>query len=316
MPANSSNKSEASDRLYDLLILGAGPAGLTAALYAGRAGLSVLVVEKMMAGGEIANTAWMDNFPGFPDGISGMDFSQMLEQQVLRFGAEITNGWVEKVEENGDVKKIITSAGEYSGHSLIIATGTVPRALGVPGEQNLWGRGISTCATCDGPFFRNKKVAVIGGGDSAVEEALYLTRFASKVYIIHRRDKFRVAPVLQEKVVAHPNVEVFWDRVVKEFSGAQKIENVVVEDVKEGSTLELGVDGVFLYVGRIPNSDFVSGVEKDGDGYIITNEEMETSLPGVFAAGDVRRKFLRQVVTAAADGAIAATMAIKYLSEK
>lgn len=316
MSARDPNSNAGSTKIYDLIVLGAGPAGLTAALYGARAGLKVLVLEKMLAGGEIANTAWMDNFPGFPEGISGMDFSQLLEKQALRFGTEIVSASVEKVEPKGEVKKVITSTEEHLGHSLLVASGTLPRELGVPGEDKLMGRGISFCATCDGPFFRGKKVAVVGGGDSAVEEALYLTRFASQVYIIHRRDQLRVAPALQEKAVNHPQIEVYWDSIIKEFSGEQKVEKLVLENVKDKSIPELEVDGVFLYVGRTPNSGFIEGVEKDSDGYIITNEEMETSLPGVYAAGDIRRKFLRQVVTAAADGAIAATMAIKYLTER
>jgi len=313
VPGHDTSSKNNSAGIYDLVILGAGPAGLTAAIYGGRAGLKVLVVEQMLAGGEIANTAWLDNYPGFPDGISGVEFSRLLEKQALRFGAEIVSASVEKVEARGETKRVFTSSKEYTGRTLIIATGTVPRELGVPGEDKLRGRGISFCATCDGPFFRDKKVAVVGGGDSAVEEALYLTRFASHVYIIHRRERFRVAPILQEKAVEHPRVEVYWNSIVKEFAGEQKVEKLLLENVKDANTIELDVDGVFLYVGRIPKSEFIQGIEKDEGGFIVTNEEMKTALPGVYAAGDIRRKYLRQVVTAAADGAIAASMALKHL---
>lgn len=301
------------EQKYDMLVLGAGPAGLAAAIYASRANLSVLVIEEKLSGGEIAATEQLDNYPGFPEGINGMEFGQRLEQQAERFGTKIMSASIEEVETAPEWKKVVTTAGEYYGRTLIIATGTSPRNLGVPGEDELRGRGISYCATCDGPFFRNKKVAVIGGGDAAVEEALYLTRFAEEVVLVHRRNQLRAVPYLQEKLLKHPGVKVLWDTVVKEFEGKQKLDRVVVQNVQDKSTAEVSAEGAFLYVGRIPNSSFLHGVEMDASGYIITNEEMETSVPGVFAAGDIRRKFLRQVVTAAADGAIAAMVAIRYL---
>lgn len=304
---------EKEENSYDMLILGAGPAGLTAAIYASRANLSVLVCEEKMSGGEIASTDQLDNFPGFPEGVNGMEFGQRLEQQAERFGAKIVNASIETVELEGEWKKVVTTSGEYLGRTVVIATGTQARNLGVPGEEKLRGRGISFCATCDGPFFRNKKLAVIGGGDAAVEEALYLTRFASEILLVHRRDMLRAVPYLQKMVLNHPNVKVLWDTVVKEFAGEQKLEQIVVQNVKDESTAEIPVDGAFLYVGRIPNSSFFNGVEKDANGYIITNTEMETQIPGVYAVGDIRRKFLRQVVTAAADGAIAAMVAVRFL---
>lgn len=304
---------EKQENSYDMLVLGAGPAGLTAAIYASRANLRVLICEEKLSGGEIAATEQLDNFPGFPEGINGMEFGQRLEQQALRFGAKIVSASIETVELDGERKKILTTVGEYSGRTVVVATGTKPQNLGVPGEEKLRGRGISFCATCDGPFFRGRKVAVIGGGDAAVEEALYLTRFVGGVLLVHRRDTLRAVPYLQEKLLNHPNVEVLWDTVVKGFVGEQKLEHIVVQNLRDESTQEISVDGAFLYVGRIPNSSFLSGVEKDANGYIITNEEMETSIPSVYAAGDIRRKFLRQVVTAAADGAIAAMAAVRYL---
>ncbi len=306
-------RSDKQEYSYDMLVLGAGPAGLTAAIYGSRANLSVLVCEEKLSGGEIAATEQLDNYPGFPEGINGMEFGQRLEQQALRFGAKILSASIESVDLDGEWKKVVTTAGEYFGRTVVVATGTQPRNLGVPGEEKLRGRGISFCATCDGPFFKGKKVAVIGGGDAAVEEALYLTRFAGEVLLVHRRDMLRAVPYLQEKLLSHPNVEVLWDTVVKGFAGEQKLEQITMQNVRDESTREVSVDGAFLYVGRIPNSSFLGGVEKDANGYIITNAEMETSIPGVYAAGDIRRKFLRQVVTAAADGAIAAMVAIRYL---
>ncbi len=301
--------------VYDMIILGAGSAGLTAAIYAGRAGLDVLVVENMIPGGEITSTEQMDNYPGFPEGIGGMEFGQLLERHARRFGAELLSSTIEGVELREEPKSVRTSSGMYFGRSVIVATGTSPSLLDVPGENELSGRGISFCATCDGPFFKHKRVAVIGGGDSAVEEALYLTRFAEKVFLIHRRDKLRAVQVLQDKIIKHPQVEILWDSVVSEFIGEDRLEKIIVKNVKDGSISEIPVDGTFLYVGRIPKAGFIEGVEKDSQGYIITNEEMETGIPGVYAAGDIRRKFLRQVITAAADGAIAASVALKYLEE-
>ncbi len=303
----------AEKKVYDLVILGAGPAGLTAAIYGGRANMDILVLEHMMSGGEITSSERLDNYPGFPEGISGIEFGQFLEKQATRFGAEIISATIEEADVLGDIKKVSTSKGDFYGRTMVVATGTAPRVLGVPGEEMLRGRGISFCATCDGPFFRNAKVAVIGGGDSAVKEALYLTRFANEVFLIHRRDKLRAVPFLQEQILNHPRVQILWDTVVKSFYGEQKLEKIIIQHLKDSTIAELPVDGAFLYVGRIPNTGFLKGVEMDGKGYIITSEEMETSVPGIFAAGDVRRKFLRQVVTAASDGAIAAMMAVRFL---
>lgn len=303
----------AEKKVYDMIILGAGPAGLTAAIYGGRANLDVLVLEHMISGGEIANSERLDNYPGFPEGISGVEFGQLLEKQAARFGAEIIPASIEEADILGEIKKVTSSMGNFYGRTIVVATGTSPRLLGVPGEDAFRGRGLSFCATCDGPFFRDGRIAVIGGGDSAVKEALYLTRFAEKIFLIHRRDKLRAVPFLQKQILSHPKVEVLWDTVVKSFDGGQQLEEITIENLKDSSTASLPVDGAFLYVGRVPNTGFLKGVEMDSQGYIITSEEMETSVPGVFAAGDVRRKFLRQVVTAAADGAIAAMMAVRFL---
>lgn len=303
----------AAKKVYDLVILGAGPAGLTAAIYGGRANLTVLVLEQMISGGEIASSERLDNYPGFPDGISGVEFGQFLDKQASRFGAEIVSASIEEVDILGDIKKVSTSRGDFYGQTIVVATGTAPRLLGVPGEEMLRGRGISFCATCDGPFFNNGKIAVVGGGDAAVKEALYLTRFAREIFLIHRRDKLRAVPFLQEQIIHHPKVQILWDTVVKSFDGEQRLEKITTEYLKDSTIAELPVDGAFLYVGRVPNTAFLNGLEMDSQGYIITSEEMETSVPGIFAAGDVRRKFLRQVITAASDGAVAAMMAVRFL---
>jgi len=307
------SRSGKEEKIYDMIVLGAGPAGLSAAIYGGRAQMSTLVIEPRMAGGEITLSDRLDNYPGFPEGIGGFEFGMLLEKQAARFGAEMFSTFVERVESEGKIKKVITSSGVFFGQTLIVATGTAPRTLGVPGEESFTGRGISFCATCDGPLFREKTTVVIGGGDAAVEEALYLSRFAAEVFLIHRRDTLRAVPYLQTKLAENPKITFLGNTIVKEFKGNQKLEKVVLNNVADDSVTEINADGAFLYIGRIPSSGFIDGVEKDSQGYIITSEEMETTIPGVFAAGDIRRKFLRQVVTATADGAIAATMALKYL---
>lgn len=307
------SSSKGQEKVYDMIILGGGPAGLTAAIYGGRANLNILIVEHMMAGGEIASTDRLDNYPGFPEGITGSEFAQLLEQHALRFGADMISASIDALDTAGEIKKVSTSRGNFYGRTMVVATGTVPGLLGVPGEETLRGKGISFCATCDGFFFRGKKVAVIGGGDSAVKEAVYLTRFASEVVLIHRRNKLRAVPALQNQILQNPKVSFLWDTVVTEFRGDQTLKTLVTKNLKDSTVGELPVDGAFLYVGRIPNTGFLKGLEVDSQGYIITSEEMETSIPGVFAAGDVRRKYLKQVITAASDGAVAAMMAVRYL---
>jgi len=307
------SSSKGQEKVYDMIILGGGPAGLTAAIYGGRANLDILVVEHMMSGGEIASTDKLDNYPGFPEGINGLEFGQLLEQHALRFGAEMISASIDVLDSAGEIKKVSTSKGDFFGRTIIVATGTAPSLLGVPGEDTLRGKGISFCATCDGFFFRDKKVAVIGGGDSAVKEAIYLTRFVNEIVLIHRRNKLRAVPALQNQILQNPKVSILWDTVVTEFKGDQSLTTLVTKNLQDSTVGELAVDGAFLYVGRIPNTEFLKGLEMDGQGYIITSEEMETSIPGVFAAGDIRRKYLRQVITAASDGAIAAMMAVRYL---
>lgn len=299
-------------KIYDLLVLGGGPAGATAAIYAARGGLSVLLLEKMVVGGEIVSTERLDNYPGFPEGITGVEFGQLLEKQLERFNVEIRPAAVEQVSFKGEQKRVFAGAEEFAGRAVIIATGTVPRLLNVNGEQTFRGRGVSYCATCDAAFFRGREIAVVGGGDAALEETIFLSRFAAKIYLIHRRDAFRGVKVLQDKIFALPRVEVLWNTVVQSIEGDRQVGGLRI--VQNGVEKFLPVKGVFIYVGRKPNTEFLGDeLPLDDHGYIVTNEKMETSLARVYAAGDVRRKDLRQVVTAAADGAVAATAALHAL---
>jgi len=304
------------DKLYDMLVIGGGPAGLTAAIYAARATMSVLVIEAALSGGQIATTESLENYPGFPEGIGGIEFGQLLETQARNFGAEMVLANVESVSVAGAIKEVHTTEGTFRGRTLIIASGTRPRTLDVPGEEELKGKGVSYCATCDGFFYQDREVLVVGGGDSALEEGMYLTKFASKVYIVHRRDQLRAVNLLQEKAKANPKIEFILETEVKEIKGTDRVEGVVLYHKGQNKTWEMPIDGIFMYVGLIPNTEFLNGsIEIDAQGYVITNEEMETSVPGVFAAGDVRQKSLRQVVTAVADGAIAAVRAGHYVDE-
>ncbi|KPJ59868.1 MAG: thioredoxin reductase [Latescibacteria bacterium DG_63] len=302
----------------DVLIVGAGPAGLTAGLYASRAGLRVRCLEKMTAGGTAALTAKVENYPGFDEPISGFDLGQRMEKQARRFGLDIVSGSVDElaVKSNGfDVK---TSGGVFAAEAVIVASGTRPVELGVPGEKEFRGRGVSYCATCDGPLFKNSKVAVVGGGDSALEEAAFLTRFCSRVYLIHRRDQFRAVKVLVERARANEKVTLVTHSVVQKIVGTEQgLEGVEVKDLESGSVKTLPVSGVFLYVGISPNTEFLSAdTDTDEHGYVITDEEMRTSTKGLFAAGDVRKKSLRQISTAVGDGAVAAMSVVRFLEER
>lgn len=303
------------EKLFDMVIIGGGPAGVTAALYAARAGLSSVIIEQMTLGGEICSTDRLDNFPGFPDGITGAEFGMLLQKQMENMNVPVEAGPVEKVDLAGDVKTVVTSAGEFKGKTVLIATGTEPNLLGIEGELELRGRGVSYCATCDAAFFRNKTIAVVGGGDAALEETLFLSRFAEKLYLIHRRDQFRGCDWLQQKVLQVPNVEILWNTTVSKIEGDKKVSSLQIK--QDGKDRPLPADGIFIYAGRLPNTAYLEGVELETDdrGFIVTGSKMETSLPGVYAAGDIRRKFLRQVITAAADGAIAATAAAQYIFE-
>jgi len=301
----------------DIVIIGGGPAGLAAGLYASRAALNVTLLEKGMPGGLMANTEMIENYPGFEEGIGGPELTMRMQEQAVRFGLQIDNAGVESIDPTNTGFIIKTDEGDIESTAVILATGASPRWLNVKGEKEFHGRGVSYCATCDGAFFKDKKVAVVGGGDAAVEEALFLTKFAKKVYIIHRRDELRATKIIQEKAKNNPKIEFQWNSVVDEIKGSATVESVTLRDTQEHSTKEIAVDGVFIYVGTQPSSELVARmVELDPKGYIITDDQMRTSQPGLFAAGDVRQKLLRQVVTAVADGATAAFAAEKYLEEQ
>ncbi len=298
---------------YDIIILGSGPAGLSAAIYAQRARLSTLLIEeKPLSGGQILDTYEVDNYPGLP-GITGFEMGQKFRAHADQLGAEVVNTQVLEVKLDGEIKTVVTKKGVYEAKALIIATGATHRRLGIPGEDKLAGMGVSYCATCDGAFFKGKTVAVVGGGDVALEDALFLARGSEKVYLVHRRDEFRGARILQEKVKETENIEPVLDSVVTEIKGEGQVSSILVQN-KNGDSRELQVQGVFIAVGIEPNSSAVKDlVAQDAGGYIVAGEDTRTSVDGIFAAGDVRTKQLRQVLTAAADGANAVTSAEKYI---
>lgn len=299
--------------IYDTIIIGAGPAGLSAALYSARAELKTLLIDKQGPGGQAATTHLVENYPGVAS-VSGPELATNMFTQVMELGVELVIEEIQNISLKGDIKEIVTDGGEYQGKTVIIATGVQPRKLGVSGEEAFRGRGVSYCATCDGAFFKGKKVAVIGGGDSAIEEANFLTRFVEKLYIVHRRAELRATKVIQKRAMENPKIEFVLDSVVKEIAGDKKVEKILVENIKTGEEHAVDVDGVFIYVGNDPSTKFLEGqINLDEYGYIITNEDMETNVPGVYAAGDIRVKSLRQIVTAAADGAIASVKAEKYI---
>lgn len=299
---------------YDVIVIGAGPGGLTAGLYASRANLSVLILDRGIYGGQMNNTAEVENYPGFKS-ILGPDLAEKMYQGAIQFGAEYAYGSVEKVEVNGDLKQVITDSETYEAPVVIIATGSQYRKLGVEGEVEYAGRGVSYCAVCDGAFFKDQPLAVIGGGDSAVEEGVYLAKLASNVNIIHRRDQLRAQKILQERAFANDKIDFTWDTVVTKINGdGQKVTSVSTHNKKTGEDGELKVNGVFIYVGVIPLSEpFKELGITDEQGWIKTDELMQTSLPGVYAIGDVRAKELRQITTAVGDGSIAGQQAFNYL---
>lgn len=298
--------------MYDLIILGAGPAGLTAGIYAARGGLNAVIVESKAVGGQAALTAEIENYPGFAS-VSGYELVSLMQAQCEALGVSFVFDAPVALALEGDVKRVDTAySGTLEARAVILATGALPRTLGIERESELMGGGVSYCATCDGAFFRGKPVAVVGGGNTAVEDALYLEKFASEVYLIHRRDALRADAILADRV-KNSGVRIVWDSVVTALEGDKKLQSVTLKNVKSGDTSSLAVNGLFVAVGQKPATEGLTGVELDG-GYIVTDSEMRTSLPGVFAAGDVRKKTLRQVVTAAADGAVAAESAIKFLN--
>ena len=310
------------NNIYDVIILGAGPAGLAAGLYAGRSCLKTLIIEKGQDGGQIAITDEIENYPGqIVEGESGPSLIARMSEQAKKFGAERVSDVIKSVELEGSVKKLVGAKGEYYGKTVILATGAFPRPIGCKNEGKFVGKGISFCATCDANFFEDFEVFVVGGGDSAVEEAMYLTKFARKVSIIHRRDELRAAKSIQEKAFKNPKMNFIWDSVVDEVDGDELLNKMVLRNVKTGELTtyeadeEDGLFGLFGFIGMIPNSGLFEGVIEMERGYIKTDDNMHTNIEGVYAAGDIRVKSLRQVVTAAADGAIAAMQAEKYLAE-
>lgn len=301
--------------MYDVIVIGTGPAGLAAAIYGTRAKLNMLVLEQnFMSGGQVVNTYEVDNYPGLP-GISGMDLSLKFREHAEKLGMEFLRAKVNKITvgENG-IKTVEAENQTYETKTVILATGAHHRLLNVPGEESLSGMGVSYCATCDGAFYKGSDVAVIGGGDVAVEDAIFLARGCRKVYVVHRRNELRAAKSLQEKLFSLPNVEMVWDSAVESIEGEEQVEAVRLKQLKDGSSRTLQVDGVFVAVGITPDSDLLKGIaEMDENGYIVADETCETSVPGIYAAGDVRKKPLRQIITAAADGANAITSAERYL---
>jgi len=302
---------------FELIIIGGGPAGLTAGIYAKRAGIDAILIEKALPGGLITTTELVENYPGFPDGISGMDLGQKFEDQAKKYGLDIIFGKAVRIDVNKGLKIVFTEDASYSTKAVIIATGSEPKKLGVPGEEDFIGKGVSYCATCDGPFYKDKNVAVVGGGNGALEEALFLTKFAKLVTLIHRRKDLRADKVLQDKTTANPKIFMKLDTLVDEIKGDEKVRSLKLTDTSTKKKSSINVDGVFIYAGLKPNTDFIKETIKlDDNGHIITDEKLATDIPGVFAAGDVRRKVLRQVVTSVADGALALNSVKEYLEGK
>ncbi len=313
-PAGAGKEAEA---VYDLIIIGGGPAGLTAAVYAGRAALKTLVLIGPGPGGQVANTDLVENFPGFPEGISGAELAQRLQSQAGRFGAQIVMDAVTEVDFSSTPFTIQTHSVTYQARTAIVATGAVPRRLGVPGEAEFFGRGVSACATCDGFFYQGKRVVVAGGGDSAIAEGIFLTRFASEVFVVHRRDQLRATKIYQERAFANSKMRFVWDSVVEGIVGEQTVTGVQVRNVKTGETSVIEADGIFVYIGMEPGTELFAGqIELNEAGYIITDRHQRTNVPGVFAAGDVQDPHYRQIVIAAGTGAIAAMETERFLVEE
>ena len=302
---------------YDLIIIGGGAAGLTAGIYGVRSKLKTLLLEKLpLMGGQIVYSEKVENYPGFPEGISGVDLTALMEAQARGLGLEIKTGEVIEVNDDGDIKRVLCDEKEYLCRAIIIATGASPNRLGVAEEERFIGKGISFCGTCDGFFFKDLEVIVVGGGDTAIDEALYLTRYVKKVYVVHRRNALRATKISQERAFKNDKIEFIWDTVVAKVEGDKSVEKVVLKNVKTGATWEKPISGIFVFVGIKPNTAFLhETVVLDEQGFIVTNEALETSVPGIFAAGDVRKKILRQLSTAVGDGATAAFAVEKYLEK-
>lgn len=304
-------------KIYKVIIVGGGPAGLTAGLYTSRSRLNTLLIEIGLLGGQMTITELIENYPGFPQGINGDELSRLMEEQAKRFELEVVSQDVVEVKLEGDKKVVKTEEGSYLCEALIICTGTEYRKLEVPGEKEFAGKGVSYCATCDGAFFKDSQIVVVGGGDSALTEALYLTKFVKELTIVHRRDALRGTKIYQERVFANPKIKLLWNSVIQEIKGDSVVRSVIVKNVKTGEVNEHPIEGAFLFVGLLPRTQFLKGlVNVDEAGYIVTDENCETSVKGIFAAGDCRKKLLRQVATAVGDGATAAFAVEKYLEGK
>jgi thioredoxin reductase (NADPH) len=311
----SEGSDDAAVSFYDLIIIGGGPAGLTAAIYSSRARINTLLLTGVLPGGQPMNTDIVENYPGFPEGIAGPELGQHFQAQAGRFGAQIKTETVNEVDFGQQPFAVKTHKGTYQSRAVIIASGAEPRRMGVPGEDKFYGRGVSACATCDGFFYREKEVIVVGGGDSAIAEAIFLTRFADKVTVIHRRDELRATKIYQEQAFANPKIDFVWDTVVEEVLGDQTVSGVRVCNVKNDETSIIKADGVFVYIGMVPQTTmFADQIELDESGYVISDQQRRTSVPGVFVAGDVQDPRYRQLVIAAGSGAAAAIEAEKYLS--
>jgi thioredoxin reductase (NADPH) len=301
---------------YDVIIIGGGPAGLSAGIYTSRARLSSLLIEMGVVGGRITDAELVENYPGFAEGISGAELGQLMQQQAARYGLNIISAEVTGIEIKTKKKVVKTTKGDFNAKAMIIAIGSERGKLDIPGERELTGKGVSYCATCDAPFFKQKPVAVVGGGNAAISEALHLTKFASKVIVIHRRDQLRATRIMEEKARAEPKIEFLWNAVVTKIDGKDTVKRLKLRQVKTGEEFTLDVAGVFVAVGLKPSTDFLKGVlPLDRAGYIITNDRMETKMPGIFAAGDIRQHSPRQAITAAGDGATAAIFAERFLSQ-
>ncbi len=302
--------------MKDIIIVGGGIAGLTAGMYAKRGGMDAILFEKMFVGGQAATTYTIENYPGFVEPISGPDFSMKLEEHARKYGLEILYHGVKEIIVHEKIKKVVTEDKVYEAKTIILATGASPKELGLEKEEQFRGRGVSYCGTCDGAFYKDRVTAVVGGGDTALEDAFFLAQYASKVYLIHRRDQFRGSKILQERVLKHQKIEVLWDTVVESIIGEEQVEGIYVKNVKTNDVSRLDLDGFFIAIGIRPNSELAIGkLDMTDDGYILGDESMNTSIPGVFAAGDIRYKPVWQLVTAASDGAIATLSAQRYIME-
>ena len=299
----------------DVIIIGGGSAGLAAAQYSARSNLNVLVIEQMASGGQALLIDNLENYPGFPDGINGFEFSENMEKQAKKFGAEFINGSVKSIEKDSDIFSVDTSKGMFTSSAVIVATGANHRHLNVPGEDKLSGRGVSYCATCDGPFFRDKKMLVVGGGDAACDESTYLSNLTDSIVHIHRKDRFRAQKAVAARVINNPNIDVRFNHTLEEIKGDDKVTSVVFKRTDTGEIYEEEMDAVFIFIGSVPQTSLLPDIKKDEAGYIITDQNMETEIKGLFAAGDVRSTPFRQIIVSAAEGAISAHIASKLIDE-